>query len=243
MSDWKVKRFWKEATVVSVGEGYTVQLDGRPIRTPAKRALILPTRGMAEAVAAEWHAQDGEVDPTTMPMTRTANAALDKVAVQHAEVADMLADYGDSDLLCYRADGPEELVARQKALWDPMLDWAETALGARLEPRQGVMHQRQDPQALAVLRDRTHAFDVFELTAFHDLVSLSGSLVLGFVAALGARDTEEVWELSRLDETWQIEQWGRDEEAEAMAAVKRAAFLHAARSFALSRPGPAGPSD
>ncbi len=234
-SEWKAKRFWKEARVEQVPDGFTVRLDERPIKTPAKRALVLPTRGYAEVVAAEWDAQEGEIKPDLMPATKTANAALDKVAVQHGEVADMLADYGDSDLLCYRADRPDDLIARQNAHWDPMLDWAERTLGARLKTRTGVMHVPQDPRALEVLRQRTHALSAFELAAFHDLVSLSGSLILGFAASLEARPATEIWALSRLDEEWQAEQWGRDDAAEAMAAVKKQSFLHASRMFTLCR--------
>lgn len=233
MSEWKAKRFWKEATVVEESGGYAVRLDGRPVKTPAKRPLILPTRAMSEAVAAEWDAQEGEIKPHLMPVTRTANSAIDKVVPQHPEVADMLAAYGDSDLLCYRAERPEALVARQEEHWDPMLDWGAEVLGARLEPRTGVMHAPQDPEALAVLSARTHALDAFELAAFHDLVSLSGSLILGFAAALDARPADRIWEISRLDEIWQAEQWGKDDEAEAQAEIKRASFLHAHRMFTL----------
>ena len=235
MSDWKAKRFWKQAAVVPAASGFAVELDGRPVKTPAKQPLFLPTEEMARAVAAEWDAQEGVINPNLMPVTKTANSAIDKVAVQHAEVADMLADYGDADLLCYRAEAPEELVARQAAHWDPMLDWAAEVLGARLEPRTGIMHKPQDPATLDTLRARTHALNNFELAAFHDLVSLSGSLVLGFAATLGARDTEVLWDISRLDEAWQAEQWGRDDAAEALAEVKKAAFLHASRMFALSQ--------
>lgn len=235
MSDWKAKRFWKEAAVVSATGGHGVELDGRPVKTPAKQPLILPTVAMAKAVAAEWDAQEGVINPNQMPVTKTANSAIDKVAIQHAEVAEMLADYGDSDLLCYRADAPEELVARQAAHWDPMLDWAQEVLGARLETRIGIMHQPQQPAALEALRFRTRAMTNFELAAFHDLVSLSGSLVLGFAATMGARDIEVLWDISRLDESWQAEQWGRDDAAEAQAEIKKSAFLHAGRMFALSQ--------
>ena len=235
MSDWKMKRFWKEAAVAETTDGYAVLLDGRGVKTPAKRSLVLPTRPMAEAIAAEWDAQEADVNPLSMPSTRTANAAIDKVSVQHAEVADMLADYGDSDLLCYRADYPEGLVERQSEQWDPMLDWAAEALDARLEIRSGVMHQPQSPETLSRLRNRTHALNFFELAAFHDLVSLSGSLILGFATSMAKNSPEDIWELSRLDEIWQAEQWGKDDEAEAMAAVKRGEFLHAARMFTLCR--------
>lgn len=235
MSGWKAKRFWKEATVAEIEGGFTVELDGRRVKTPAKQALHVPTHAMAAAIAAEWDAQIDIINPNTMPVTKTANAAIDKVAVQHAEVAEMLAAYGDSDLLCYRADTPEELVARQNAQWDPMLDWAAQALNARLEPRIGVIHSSQSPKSIEVLSARTHALDAYELAAFHDLVSLSGSLILGFAATMNARPTEEIWMISRLDELWQEEQWGEDEDATALALIKRDAFLHAKRMFDLSQ--------
>lgn len=234
MSDWKPKRFWTESVVVATDGGHTVELDGRRVKTPAKAALILPTHAMAQAVAAEWDAQETEVDPTTMPFTRSANAAIDKVQIQHAEVADMLADYGDSDLLCYRAAYPEALQQRQAAQWDPALDWAAEVLNARLVPVAGVLHQPQPAEALQTLREQVHGLDAFQLAAFHDLVSLSGSLILGFAAARGWRSAYEIWEISRLDENWQVEQWGHDDEAHTVAETKKAAFLHAKRFFDLS---------
>lgn len=229
MSEWKQKRFWKTATTVADGESFTIELDGRRVKTPAKAALVLPTRAMADAVAGEWAAQDEHIDPLSMPVTRSANAAIDKVSHQHAEVADMLVSYGDSDLLCYRADGPAELVARQSEHWDPALDWAQETFGVRLQPRVGVMHQPQDSAVLQKLAEPVHGMTAFELAAFHDLVSLSGSLILGFAAARGWREADDIWQLSRLDETWQQEQWGADDEAVEQAELKRQAFLHAKR--------------
>jgi len=129
MSIWVPKRFWKEATVEREAQGFGVRLDGRGVKTPAKTALILPSRALAEAVAAEWDAQEEKIDPTTMPVTRAANAALDKVRAQFDEVAGLIAAYGETDLLCYRADAPQELADRQAEAWDPLLDWAEAALG------------------------------------------------------------------------------------------------------------------
>ena len=235
MSGWAKKVFWKEVSVNEADGGFTVTLDGRGLKTPAKSALAVPTRDMAEAIAAEWRAQDGEVNPLSMPVTRSANAAIDKVAIQHGEVADMLADYGGTDLLCYRATNPEELIARQATEWDPVLDWASETLGARLLPVAGVMHVAQSDTALQGLRDKVHAMSNFELAAFHDLVSLSGSLVLGFAATHQMRPIEEIWMLSRLDETWQEELWGVDEEAAEQAEIKKQAFLHADRFFKMSR--------
>ena len=231
MSEWKAKRFWKAASVVEVEGSFAIELDGCGVKTPAKQAMHVPTYAMASAIAQEWDAQVEIINPNMMPVTKTANAAIDKVTVQHAEVAQLLAAYGDSDLLCYRADAPEELVARQNEHWNPILDWAEDALGARLEPRTGVIHAPQNPLAVEALSRRTHALDAFELAAFHDLVSLSGSLVLGFAATMDARPADELWTISRLDELWQEEQWGEDEEATAMALIKRDAFLHAKRMF------------
>ncbi|QYX56735.1 ATPase [Roseovarius sp. SCSIO 43702] len=235
MSEWKARRFWDAATVEKADQGHTVHLDGRPVRTPAKRPLVVPTEALAREIAAEWDAQEGVIDPRAMPFTQSANAAIDKVAVQKDEVADMIAAYGESDLLCYRAEAPAELAARQAAEWTPYLDWAESDLSAPLIAVNGVMPHPQDPRAVRALRERVRAQDIFALTALHDLVSLSGSLILGLAAQMGRAAPEELWRVSRVDEDWQREQWGDDEEAAALAARKKAAFLHAARFFVLSR--------
>jgi chaperone required for assembly of F1-ATPase len=234
MAGWNTnKRFWKNAGFEPVDGGFAVQLDGRNLKTPAKTQVIVPTEAMAQAIAEEWQAQGDEIDPMSMPVTRSANAALDKVATQHAEVADMLAEYGATDLLCYRAENPVELITRQADAWDPVLDWAEKRLGARLRPVSGVIFESQDDSALDALRAQVHALDNFQLAAFHDLVSLSGSLVLGFAAVHEYQPAEELWTLSRTDELWQEEQWGRDEEAHELAETKRSAFLHASRFFKM----------
>ena len=233
MSGWKAKRFWKDTKPAETEGGFTVLLDGRGVKTPAKTPLVVPTLAMAEAIAAEWDAQEGEVNPLSMPVTRSANAALDKVTAQFDEVAAMLAEYGGTDLLCYRAESPKELIERQAAAWDPILDWAEQQLGARLTTAQGVMFIAQDQQALATLHDQVRALSPFEMAAFHDLVGLSGSLILAFAAVHNCRPIEDLWELSRIDENWQVEQWGEDEEAAEMAAAKRLEFLHAKRFFDL----------
>lgn len=235
MSEWAPKRFWTQTAVVPQGDGWTVTLDGRGIKTPAKTTLVVPTQGLAQVIADEWQAQGEKIDPGSMPHTRMANSALDKVTPQHAAVAEMLAAYGDSDLLCYRADAPDELVARQCEHWDPLLDWAHRTFGARLAPRTGVMHEPQDPEALTRLAREVHGQTPFALAAFHDLVAISGSLVLALAVIRDARSAEEAWDLSRLDERWQEEQWGVDEEAAEVAALKRAEFVHAAHFHALSR--------
>lgn len=235
MSEWAPKRFWTVTEVRAEGAGFGITLDGRPVKTPAKAPLVVPTRVMAEAIAAEWDAQADKVDPRTMPATRGANAAIDKVALQHAEVADLLADYGDSDLLCYRADSPAELSARQAETWDPLLDWLAAEYGVRLAVQTGIMHAPQQAEGQARLRAAVHDLTPFELAAFHDLVSLSGSLVIGFAAIRDAQPIEMLWDASRIDESWQAEQWGVDDEAAEAEAVKRESFLNAKRFFDAAR--------
>jgi len=233
VSGWVPKRFWKEAQVDLVDGGFAVRLDGRAVRTPAKTPLVVPTVAMAEAIAAEWDAQEGVVRPLTMPVTRSANAALDKVAVQFAEVADLIAAYGGSDLLCYRAPGPERLIARQAEAWDPLLTWAATALAAPLEVTQGIVPVPQSAECLARLSARVEGLTAFELTALHDLVAITGSLVLGLAVTDARLDPETAWTLTRIDETWQAELWGRDEDAEAMEVLRREGMLHAGRFYRL----------
>lgn len=232
MSGWARKKFWKDVTTESVDGGFCVRLDGRDVRTPGKALLRLPSRAMASAVAAEWDAQDDQVDPTTMPVTRSANSAIDKVAPQFKDVADMIAGYGGSDLICYRADGPQALIDRQAAVWDPLLEYS-AAKGAPLKATTGIVHCAQPAESLRILSGIVHGFDPFELTALHDLVAISGSLIMGLAAIEGHTSAEALWDASRVDETWQEEQWGEDEEAQELAESKRRDFLHALRFFRL----------
>ncbi|GGD24648.1 ATP12 family chaperone protein [Sinisalibacter lacisalsi] len=230
---WQPKRFWSEAAVKTAEGGFTVVLDDRPVRTPGKADLVMPTRALAEAVAAEWDAQEGLVKPQNMPLTRTVNSAIDKVSAQHAEIGAMIAAYGETDLLCYRAEAPEGLVDRQAKAWDPFLDWAAIQLGARLRATTGIVPVPQDAEAMTRLAAQTRDFDAFSLAGFHDLVALSGSLILGFATVHRLKDPEEIWEISRIDEAWQQAQWGEDEEAAEHTALKKQAFLDAARFFSL----------
>lgn len=233
MSGWKAKRFWKEATISEVEGGYRVELDGRPVRTPAKALMVVPTKAMAEAIAAEWDAQTEEVKPESMPITRSANAALDKVSIQFDEVADMLSAYGGSDLLCYRADSPVELTKRQSDEWDPILDWAEGRFGTRLVCGFGVMPVTQSDENLRVLRDHVGTLSPFEIAAFHDLVGISGSLILALAVIEGHLTAEDAWLKSRVDELWQEEQWGQDDEATELAMHKQGEFLMASRIYQM----------
>lgn len=234
MSGWTKKRFWTVAEAVGREGGFTVLLDGRAVKTPAKADFLLPTLALAQAAAAEWDAQGGALDPRTMPVTRGCNAAIDKVVPQFGEVAGMLASYGETDLICYRAEGPASLVQRQAAAWDPLLALA-AGWGAPLVVTSGVMHVSQPEESLSVLRHRVSALTPFEIAGFHDLVAMSGSLIIGLAALDNWAEPAELWRLSRIDEDAQAEQWGVDEEAAEVAALKKQAFEDAARFIALCR--------
>ncbi|MTH34803.1 ATPase [Paracoccus limosus] len=235
MSEWKARRFWKAASVRPCDGGWEIMLDDRPLRTPGKLALTLPTRALAEAVAAEWDAPADVIDPNKMPLTRAANSALERVTPQFEAVADMLADYGGTDLLCYRAEAPDALVEAQAAGWDPLVDWAATTLGAPLRVTQGVLPVAQADSSLLKLRAEVGALDPLGLTALHDLVTLPGSLILGLAVLRGRLSVDEAYALSRIDEEFQSDRWGRDEDADAAAAARLQAMRDADRLWRLSR--------
>lgn len=221
------KRFWDDATVVAVAGGFAVHLDGRSIKTPSKTNFLVPTERLAGLIAGEWQAQGDKVDPSTMPMTRRANAAIDKVAVQHQAVAEMLASYGGSDLLCYRAAHPLELQERQAEKWDPLLEWAAKQLAAPLNVTEGVMPISQPKDSLKNLSECVAHLAPFPLSGFHDLVTLSGSLVIGLAVIHDLGPAAELWAVSCVDEIWQEELWGEDSVATEAAARKRQEFLDA----------------
>lgn len=230
-----MKRFWKTVTIDPEEAGFAVRLDGRPLRTPAKAPCLMPTEALARAVAAEWEAQEGDVNPAAMPLTRAANTAIDRVAREFDAVAETVAAYGGTDLICYRAPHPEGLAARQAEAWDPLAGWAAETLGARLTLAEGVMHVAQPDDSLARLRDAVRAHDPWELTALHDLVTLTGSLVIGLAVSHGRLDADAAWPLGRIDEDWNVAEWGEDAEAAAYAARRQADFMTAARLLDLLR--------
>ena len=233
MTGWAAKRFWTAAVAEPCDGGFAVRLDARPVRTPAKAAMVLPTLAMAQAIAVEWDAQTGIVTPATMPCTRAANSAIDKITPQFDEVAGLLAAYGATDLLCYRATGPDALIQRQAGAWDPVLAWAATTLGAPLLATAGVIHIAQPEAALVALTAKVRALTPFQMAALHDLVAISGSLVLALAVTHRHLSVDKAWHLSRIDESWQAELWGLDEDAAAQEALRRAAFLQADRFFGL----------
>jgi len=231
-----VKRFYAEATVGQQDEGgFGILLDGRPVRTPARAVLALPNAALAEAVAREWAEQGEEIDPASMALTGLANAAIDQIAPDPAAFAATVSVYGESDLLCYRADGPAELVERQAAQWQPLLDWAAVRYDVAFAVTQGVLHVAQPEATLAQLRAVTAAHPPFLLAPLSPLVSIPGSLVIGLAAAEAAFDLSLLWQAAELDELWQAEQWGDDDEALVRRARRHRDFTNAARFAALVR--------
>lgn len=234
MSIIKARRFWSETGIKQQGDGWVVLLDDRLLKTPAKNDLSLPSRAFARAVADEWAGIEGEVDPQALPHTRMANVAIDRLATDPDPVIDMLAEYGATDLLCYRAAGPDALAARQADRWDPVLDWAGQTFGARLAVTTGVMHVTQNQADLERLRRPIADLSPFQLAPFHDLVTISGSLLLALGAAHRFLTVDDAFALSRIDEQWQEEQWGRDDEAHAAEALKHDEFRHAYAVFDMA---------
>ena len=235
MAEWKARRFWKTADIRPQGNGWEVVLDDRPLRTPGKLPLILPTEALARAIAAEWDAQTDIIDPNRMPLTRAANSAIEKVTPQFHAVTSMLGDYGGTDLLSYRANEPDELTRAQAAGWDPLIDWAATELRAPLRITHGVIPVPQDPTVLLKLQAEIASLDAFALTALHDLVTLPGSLILGLAVLRGRLDAETAWNLARIDEEFQADRWGRDEDADLAAQGRLEAMRNAERFYRLSR--------
>ena len=227
------KRFWTEVSVAREDDGFAVLLDGRPLKTPAKAALLAPNEALAQAIAEEWQAVEEKIDPRKMHLTRCANATIDKVFNEHASVAAMLAEYGATDLLCYRAESPATLAQRQQDAWDPLLEWLEKTHGVELKTTAGVMHIPQSEAGQAKLRELVLAFDPWRMTALHDLVTISGSLVLALAVAERYLSPPEAWKIAQIDEAWQEEQWGVDDESRAAAELKYGDFLKAARLLDL----------
>jgi chaperone required for assembly of F1-ATPase len=220
------KRFYKAVTVEQVdgGEsdrsGWTILLDGRRVRTPAKRALAVPGAALAEAVAAEWAAQTEYVDPRTMPVTRLVNTVIDGVTGREAEVRESIRAYAGHDLLCYRADEPDALAQRQAAGWQPLIDWAQSELGIALRTASGMMPIEQNADVLARVDAVVAGHDAFALAALHEITTLTGSLLLALACARRRLSPAEAWVLAHHDEDFQAEQWGRDAEAEQRRAAR-----------------------
>jgi chaperone required for assembly of F1-ATPase len=228
------KRFYKDVTVEDDGGRAALLLDGRPVKTPGKAPLSVPGRTLAEAIAEEWRAQGDHIDPHTMPLTKLANTAIDGIEGRGDAVVDDIMAHARSDLLCYRADGPEGLVAAQGQHWDPVIAWAKDALKAPLLLAEGIVHVAQDDAAMEAIRKRVAGFDAFGLAALHMMTALTGSALLALAVALKRISPDEAWDAAHVDEDWQAGKWGEDAEAKDRRKARRAEFDAAARALALS---------
>ncbi len=230
-----MKRFYKDVSVASEGDGFRVMLDGRGIRTVAGSAQIVPTAALADALAAEWAGQGEEIDPARFLFRDMADYALDVVAPDRARAVIELLPYAETDTLCYRAEPDEPFAARQRAVWEPLLEAAETRHGVRFRRVTGIMHQPQPDETIAALRVVLEGLDAFALAALRNTTSLAASLVIGIEAILPGADLEALWNAANLEEDWQVELWGKDEEAMERRERRHDAFVAAARFAGLSR--------
>jgi chaperone required for assembly of F1-ATPase len=226
------KRFYQAASVADGAEGFAVMLDGRSVKTPARRTLAAPTRALGEALAAEWQAQTDVIDPARMPLTRLANTIIDGVAAASSDVAAEIEKYLGSDLVCYRAESPDRLVARQSHRWDPVLIFARDALGACFEITYGVRFVTQSPEAIAAARQAI-PLDPWRLGAVHAAMTLTGSALIALAFERGAVTLDDAWAAAHVDEDWNMEQWGRDTLALERREARFAEMQAAARVLEL----------
>ena len=217
-----MKRFYKIVSVAGEGGGFAVMLDGKKMRTRAKAPFVLPNQALAQAIAGEWEDQGSKIEPQSMPLTRLAGTAIDRVAPARPGVIDELTAYAETDLLCHRADRPADLAVRQDAAWGPLLEWAAQRFAAGLKVTVGILPQPQPKQALAALRGAVAAYDDMMLAGLHSATAATGSLIIGLALTEGRIDAGEAFETSQIDESYQIERWGEDAEHEAQRAAIRA---------------------
>ena len=228
-----MKRFWKDVAAEREGEGWSIKLDGRPVRTPARINLVIPTAALAEAVAQEWRSVGETIDPRAMPLTGLANAAIDRVASERQAFAGGLARYAEADLACYRAEGPQTLVARQERQWDKLLAWARRRYDVDFTTTSGLLHVAQPPATIERLSHAVASLDAFHLAGLSPLVTIGGSLVAALAVLEGHIAPADAWKAVTIDEQWQKEQWGADAEAEAALEARRADFMAAAQFLEL----------
>jgi len=214
------KRFYTEATVGEHETGFTVLLDGRMTRTPARKILAVGNRGIADALAAEWNAQSVEINPAAMPLTRLVNSALDRVFDQMAAVREDIVRHAGSDLILYRAEGPRSLIEAEDRAWTPILARSERALQTRFILAEGIVHVAQHPATLAAVADAVASFEALPLAALHTMTTLTGSALIALAFARGDLSAEAAWDAAHVDEDWQASHWGRDEQAFAERALR-----------------------
>jgi chaperone required for assembly of F1-ATPase len=224
----EVKRFWSEVRVALRGGMWGIELDAKPLKTPAREALVVPSEALAEAIKNEWSEAFGDVDPRAMPLTGLANAAVDRVVPDSANFALNLAKYAEADLFCYRAEGPPRLIARQAAEWDAMLGWARRRFDVEFVVTSGIVHVAQPDATVARLAHEVAVLDAYRLAALSPLVTIGGSLIAALALIEAAIPLETIWSAVSLDERWQIEVWGDDDEAVASLEHRRVDYAAAA---------------
>ncbi|HEV8388878.1 MAG TPA: ATP12 family protein [Dongiaceae bacterium] len=229
------RRFYKNATIASAEGGWGVQLDGKPLRSPAKRPFVLPTEALAAAIAEEWQAQGEKIDPHSMPLMQFAATAIDRLADDRDALIVEVAAYGHSDLICYRSEEPETLARRQEAVWQPLIAWAAERYDVALNVTTGIVAVEQPPHALATFRRLLGACDLYALTALAAITGSAGSLVIALALAEGRLSPDQAADAALLDELFQAEKWGSDPEAERRRASIRADLAAAKRFHTLSR--------
>jgi chaperone required for assembly of F1-ATPase len=228
-----MKRFWKEVTLDREGDGWSIKLDGRPVRTPARASLVVPTEALGEAIAGEWRSVGETIDPRAMPLTGLANAAIDRVAPDSQAFAGGLAKYAEADLACYRSEWPPELVSRQEKSWDDLLSWARRRYDVDFSTTSGLLHVPQPQATVERLSHAVASLDPFRLAGLSPLVTTGGSLIAGLALLEKALTPEAAWDAVSIDDRWQIEQWGADAEAETALDNRRRDFMAAARFLEL----------
>jgi chaperone required for assembly of F1-ATPase len=229
-----LRRPYASVTVAGEEPRFSVLLDGRPIKTPLKVPLHLPTRRLAEGVAAEWEAQGQKIAPRSMLLTKLANTAIDRVAPHRDKIIAEIVHFASSDLVCYRAEEPPALIERQAKHWEPAVDWARSKLGAGFSVTKGVVHVAQPAECLEAVGRHLQVKDEWALTAIHNITTLLGSALLAMMVAEKAIDPDLAWQAGHVDEDWQIEQWGADEEASARRAARKREFDTCVRFLELS---------
>jgi chaperone required for assembly of F1-ATPase len=228
-----VKRFWQDVAVAPEDGGWAVRLDDRPVRTPARALLVVSSRALAESIAGEWRAVEGEIDPRAMPLTGLANAAIDRVGPDKDAFAGGLTRYAEADLACYRSDWPPELVERQAAGWDPLLAWARRRYDVDFSITSGVIHVAQPPATVDRLAHAVAELDAFRLAGLSPLATVGGSLIAALAVLERAMTADAAWQAVSLDERWQLEQWGSDADAELALDGRRRDFFAAASFLVL----------
>jgi len=228
-----VKRVWKQADAVERDCGWGVELDGKPLRTPARDLLTVPTKALAEAIASEWNEVGDKIDPGTLPLTGLANAAVDRVAPDKEAFAKGIARYAEADLACYRAEGPSALVDRQTESWDALIGWGRRRFDVDFRTTRGIVHVDQPAATVDRLSHAVAALDPFRLAGLSPLVTISGSLLAALGVLEGTLMPDQAWDAVTVDDRWQLEQWGSDAEAEAAIDNRRRNFMAAARFLEL----------